>query len=414
MQTVDVSWLVRLRWAAAAVFLLLALATGWFFHLPMPLAAFAAPWVAQVLSNVALSWWVARRQTVRTSTVAVIMGFDTLLLTVLLALSGGPSNPFSVLYLVDVALGAVVLPPLLTWGLLLCALACFGALFIPLPGFLGQPSLGHAELMTLHLKGMWVAFAVAAVTLVTFVLRVRRTLAERETELARERERAVRRDRLASLGTLAAGTAHALGTPLSTIAVVARELERRLQGLPDAVEDARLIREQVERCRRALAQMSTEAGQPAGEALHPRPLESLLREALDGLPEAGRVRVEIPEGLAQASAAFPFRALGQSVQALVRNALQASPPEKAVVLRLGLEQGQLRVEVEDGGEGMQPEVLARAGEPFFTTRLPGQGLGLGLFVARSLAEQLGGDLSLASAPAQGTRVRLTLPLVTRP
>jgi two-component system sensor histidine kinase RegB len=63
---------------------------------------------------------------------------------------------------------------------------------------------------------------------------------------------------------------------------------------------------------------------------------------------------------------------------------------------------------------MQPEVLARAGEPFFTTRLPGQGLGLGLFVARSLAEQLGGDLSLASAPAQGTRVRLTLPLVTRP
>jgi two-component system sensor histidine kinase RegB len=106
--------------------------------------------------------------------------------------------------------------------------------------------------------------------------------------------------------------------------------------------------------------------------------------------------------------------LGQSVQALVRNALQASPPEKAVVLRLGLEQGQLRVEVEDGGEGMQPEVLARAGEPFFTTRLPGQGLGLGLFVARSLAEQLGGDLSLASAPAQGTRVRLTLPLVTRP
>jgi two-component system, sensor histidine kinase RegB len=412
MQTVDVSWLVRLRWAAAAVFLLLALATGWFFHLPMPLGAFAVPWAAQVLSNVALSRWVARRQTVRASTVAAIMGFDTLLLTALLALSGGPSNPFSVLYLVDVALGAVVLPPLLTWGLLLCALACFGALFIPLPGSFGRPPLGHAELMTLHLKGMWVAFAVAAVTLVAFVLRVRHMLAEREAELARERERAVRRDRLASLGTLAAGTAHALGTPLSTIAVAARELERRLQGLPDA-EDARLIREQVERCRRALGQMSAEAGQPAGEMLHPRPLENLLREALDGLPEADRVQIEMPEGLAQASAALPLRALGQSVQALVRNALQASPPEVPVVLRLELEQGRLRVEVEDRGEGMEPDVLARAGEPFFTTRLPGQGLGLGLFVARSLAEQLGGDLSLASTPAQGTRARLTLPLAVR-
>jgi two-component system sensor histidine kinase RegB len=413
MQPVDVSWLVRLRWAAAAVFLLLALATGWFFHLPMPLGAVAVPWVAQVLSNVALSRWVARRQTVRATTVAAIMGFDTLLLTVLLALSGGPSNPFSVLYLVDVALGAVVLPPLLTWGLLLCALACFGALFIPLPGSLGPPPLGHAELMTLHLKGMWVAFAVAAVTLVAFILRVRRTLAAREAELARERERAVRRERLASLGTLAAGTAHALGTPLSTIAVAARELERRLQGMPDAAEDARLIREQVERCRRALSQMSSEAGHPAGETLHPRTLENLLHEALDGLPEANRVRVEMPAGLAQASATLPLRALGQSVQALVRNALQASAPETQVVLRLDLDQGQLRVEVEDRGEGMEPEILARAGEPFFTTRLPGQGLGLGLFVARSLAEQLGGNLSLASTPAQGTRARLTLPLAVR-
>jgi two-component system sensor histidine kinase RegB len=410
MPPVDISWLVRLRWAAAVLFLLLALAAGSFFHIPMPLGAVAVPWVVQVLSNIALARLVARKQSVRPTAVAAIMGFDTLLLTALLALSGGPSNPFSVLYLVDVALGAMVLPPALTWGLLLMALGCFGALFIPLPGALGRPPLGHAELMTLHLKGMWVAFAVAAMTLVAFILRVRRTLAQREAELAQERERAGRRERLASLGTLAAGTAHALGTPLSTIAVAARELERRLECLPDAAEDARLIREQVERCRRALAQMSAEAGQPVGEALHPRALENLLHEALDGLPEAGRVRVEMAEGLAQASAALPVRALGQSVQALVRNALQASPPDTAVVLRLALEPGLLRVEVEDRGEGMPPEVLARAGEPFFTTRHAGQGLGLGLFVARSLAEQLGGDLSLASTPAQGTRARLTLPL----
>src|SRR5262249_1169017 len=161
---------------------------------------------------------------------------DTVLLTVLLALSGGPSNPFSVLYLVDVALGAVVLTPPLTWMLLPLGLACFGALFLPMPW---SPAAGlrPAELIRLHLRRMWVAFAVAGGTLVIFVLRVRGGRAEREAELDRERERAGRRDRLASLATLAAGTAHALGSPLSTIAVAAHELERRLQSLPEAAED---------------------------------------------------------------------------------------------------------------------------------------------------------------------------------
>src|SRR5262249_12749003 len=172
-------------------------------------------------------------------------------------------------------------------------------------------------------------------------------VAARESELARERERAGRRERLASLATLAAGTAHALGTPLATIAVAARELERRLASLPDAAEDARLIQLQIARCREALARMSAESGQSPGEALHPGPLSTLLEEALEGLPEASRVEVEVPDGLATTSAALPVRALGQSVQALVRNALQASTPESKVVLRLGVEGSRLHVTVED-------------------------------------------------------------------
>jgi len=410
MQPVDVSWLVRLRWAAAALFLLLALAAGILFHIPVPPLAVGAVWGLQILSNVALALWVRRRRTVPTTMVAGLMALDTLLLTVLLALSGGPSNPFSVLYLVDVALGAVVLTPALSWGLLGLVLFCFGALFLPMP-WSPTAGLGHAELMNLHLRGMWVAFAVAAGTLVAFVLRVRRALAERDAELGRERERAQRRDRLASLATLAAGTAHALGSPLSTIAVAAAELERRLQSLPEAAEDARLIREQVARCREALDRMSSESGQSPGEMLAPRPVSLLLDEALEGLPEPNRVQVEVQDGVREATAALPVRAVGQSVQALVRNALQASPAGVPVLLRLGLEGDRLRVEVEDRGAGMAPEVLARAGEPFFSTRGSGHGLGLGLFVARSLAEQLGGDLTLTSAPAQGTRARLVVPLV---
>ena len=400
MQPVDVSWLVRLRWAAAVLFLLLALAARSVFHIPVPPLAVGVVWGVQILSNVALGLRVRTHRTVQTTTVAALMALDTLLLTVLLALSGGPSNPFSVLYLVDVALGAVVLSPALTWALLGLVLFCFGTLFLPMP-WSPAASLGHADLMRLHLRGMWVAF----------VLRVRRALADREAELSRERERAQRRERLASLATLAAGTAHALGSPLSTIAVAAHELERRLRTLPEAAADARLIREQVARCREALARMSAEAGQSPGEMLHPRPVSLLLDEALEGLPERGRVLIELQDGVREATAALPIRAVGQSVQALVRNALQASPAGRPVVLRLAVESERLRVEVEDEGDGMAPEVLARAGEPFFSTRGSGHGLGLGLFVARSLAEQLGGDLHLDSAPAQGTRACLTVPLV---
>jgi len=410
MQPLDVSWLVRLRWAAAVLFLLLALAARTVFHIPVPLLAVGGVLGLQILTNVALGIRVRRHRTVRTTTVFALMALDTLLLTVLLGLSGGPSNPFSVLYLVDVALGAVVLTPALTWALLGLVLFCFGALFLPMP-WSPAATLGHADLMRLHLRGMWVAFALAGCTLVAFVLRVRRALAEREAELSRARERAQRRDRLASLATLAAGTAHALGSPLSTIAVAAHELERRLQSLPEAAEDARLIRTQVERCREALAWMSTEAGQSPGEMLHPRPVSLLLEEALEGLPEPERVRIELQDGVREATAALPVRAVGQSVQALVRNALQASPPGRPVHLRLGLDGDRLRVEVEDHGEGMAPEVLARAGEPFFSTRGSGHGLGLGLFVARSLAEQLGGDLSLVSVREEGTRARLIFPLV---
>jgi len=411
MPPVDVSWLVRLRWAAAALFLLLALAAHSVFQVAVPPVAVGAVWTLQVASNLALSVWLRQHRSVRAVTVAGLMALDTVLLTILLGVSGGPFNPFSVLYLVDVALGAVVLTPVLSWALLALVLACFGSLFLPLPWSPGGAGLGHAELMRLHLRGMWVAFALAGGTLVVFVLRVRGALAAREADLARERERAGRRDRLASLATLAAGTAHALGSPLSTIAVAAHELERRLKSLPEAAADARLIRDQVTRCREALAQMSTEAGQQPGEMLQPRPVVLLLDEALDGLPDAGRVRVEVQDGVRDATAALPVRAVGQSVQALVRNALQASPAGVPVHLRLGLEGDRLRVEVEDRGVGMPPEVLARAGEPFFSTRGSSEGLGLGLFVARSLAEQLGGDLSLVSVPAQGTRARLTVPLV---
>ena len=411
-------WLLRLRWGAA--FGQLALVWGVQAGLALRLPFFALELVIglELLSNLLLSGWARRSPRLLASAdgaenaIACVVAVDFALLTVLLALSGGPNNPFTVLYLVEVTLAAVMLAPRRTWVLLGLALACFGVLFAtPRFAWFAAHGLSHEQMMDLHIRGMWVAFGVAAAFIVVFVQRVTRALAERDRELATARNQALRQERLASLATLAAGAAHELSTPLSTIAVVAHELERQLaQAAPEAVADARLIRDEVERCRETLSRMATDAGAPGGEGQGQEPLSRVVDEALAGLAGREQVRVEAHGNLSRQVPLLPLRALGRSAQALVRNALQASPAGAEVLLRVDATPRLLRLEVSDRGSGIPPEVLARVGEPFFTTRQPGAGMGLGVFLARSLSEQLGGSFSLTSAPGSGTRAVVQVPL----
>jgi two-component system sensor histidine kinase RegB len=120
--------------------------------------------------------------------------------------------------------------------------------------------------------------------------------------------------------------------------------------------------------------------------------------------------VEVPAELRAWQVHGPPRALARVLRGLVKNALQATPEPNSVALRVRAESEGARLEVQDGGAGMPAEVLARAGEPFFTTKAPGEGMGLGLFLARTLAEQLGGSLELHSTPGQGTTASLALPV----
>jgi two-component system sensor histidine kinase RegB len=263
--------------------------------------------------------------------------------------------------------------------------------------------------MASHVHGMWVALSLSAIFVVFFVQRVAAALADRERELAAAREQGARREKLASLATLAAGAAHELGTPLGTIAIVAKELERALAS--DAREevrgDLRLIREMVTRCRAILNRMSARAGENAGEALERIPAQAWTDAALDGLPARTRVRVERLD--AGATVVGPPLALGDALRGLLKNALQASAPDAPVALRITAERGRVRAAVTDRGPGMPPEVLARVGEPFFTTKGPGDGMGLGLFLTRALAEQLGGEFHIASRPGEGTEAWIDLP-----
>jgi two-component system sensor histidine kinase RegB len=258
-------WVLRLRYGMAAGEAVIILAIWLGFHLDYSVLWALSPLAVVVVSNIVLARLSDFSMRFPQATLGAAFALDTVCLTSILALTGGQMNPFSLLYLVQITLSAVVLHKIWTWSLGLLSTACFGLLFfvhIPIAAFEGHrtgPGLSP------HLIGMWIAFAVAAILITFFTGKIADTLRRREQEVLALQVRVAKNERLASLVTLAAGAAHELGTPLGTIAIVARELERYASDVSAnqaVLEDARLIRSEVERCRVILERMSAQGAEP--------------------------------------------------------------------------------------------------------------------------------------------------------
>jgi two-component system sensor histidine kinase RegB len=409
-EAINFSWLIKLRWGAIAGQIVTIVGVARFMDVDLPMTALFAVIAVELATNVACVLAARGHRPVQEWWSAAIIALDVVLLTALLHLAGGPFNPFSFLYLVEIAVAALILRPRWTWALVLVSLVGSGALFVG-PR---EPLVSRGDHMQLHLRGMWVAFGVAASFIVYFLMRVRRDLEARERELTEAQGRAARQERLASLATLAAGAAHELATPLGTIAVAAKELEHHLARVEtdgSSVEDVQLIRAQVDRCRAILDSMAAEAGHSAGEPLSDVGAAELLRDVVDGLRAEPPIAIDLDAHNGQ-RLHVPRRALTQAVRSLLKNAQEASAAGAAVQLRASVADDGVRIEVIDHGSGMSEAVLARASEPFFTTKEPGRGMGLGLFLTRTVVERLGGQLSLSSQPGAGTRALVTLPLAS--
>jgi two-component system, sensor histidine kinase RegB len=406
-------WVVRLRYGIVCGEAAIVLGMTAAFHLDIPLLWTLATLAVVLASNLWLASQPAFSVRFPQQTLGGVFVLDTLCLTVMLGLTGGPANPFSLLYLVQITISAVVLTKIWKWALAGLSTVCFGLLF---PFHLSVPAFeGHhvSEGLSPHLVGMWVAFIIAAGLITFFAGKVSEELREREQEVLKLQEQISKNERLASLATLAAGAAHELGTPLATIAVVSRELERyasRLADGNDVLEDAQLIRSEVERCRRILERMSLEGAEPMGEAPRTILLSELLKETLDEFSETQRASfiADVPE--TDVAVVLPVEATTQSLAALIKNALDATVAGGKIIIRAAREGSEIAISVADSGQGMPETVLRRVAEPFFTTKEPGKGMGLGTFLARTFAERLGGGLSFESTPGKGTTAKLHLPV----
>jgi two-component system sensor histidine kinase RegB len=411
---ITLTWLVRLRWGFFASQAATVVGARYVLDVDVPIVALAAVVAASGASNLALDAWSRKQRNPTDAALGVVFAFDTLLLTALLYFSGGPANPFSVFYLVHVTIAAVALG--IRWAGLVVVLSVlsYATLFFR---HVNVPAMEHAHhsgtAFSVHLQGMWVALTIASSLIAYFVTRVSGALRAREGELLRTQQLAARNEKLASLSTLAAGAAHELGTPLGTIAVAAKELERSIRSAPEeAIADARLIRDELERCRAIVRRMSANAGQARGELAEPTTTTQVVAALRERMGEVALSAVDVQGE--EASFAAPPQGLVQVLSNLVLNALHATPDGGArVVLATDMAAGVVRFTVTDRGSGIRREDLDRVGDPFFTTKPPGQGMGLGLFLARAFADRCGGELVFSSEEGKGTRVTLSLPVVAR-
>lgn len=450
--------LIRLRWLAITCELALFVGVSWALDVAFDHLLVALVIGFEVALNLAAIVALRRGVPQGPRLLSAYLILDLIAFTLLLSLSGGPYNPFSFLYLVYIVVALVVVGPRHAAAMVALALLGYGLLFTgheighgsphgpammetgaempsspagaDMPMGMQMPPEsagargatarvaaaggGHSSTeMALHLVGMWFAFLVAAVAMLVLVGRLLLELQRRTDELAAVRERSMLAQRLASLTTLAAGAAHELATPLSSIAVMSRELERSLADRPgddELLADARTIRAEVTRCKAILDQLAVDAGQVAGDGGPTRTVADLLDEAMRGWRGAESARFETDPAATTRLTTLPMRPLRNALMALLDNAHRAEGRRGPVQVRVLLGDRSLVVEVGDDGAGMDEDTLRQATDPFFTTRSQGEGMGLGLFLAQSVATGLGGALSLRSQPGAGTTARLDLPL----
>lgn len=399
-------WLTRLRWLAAVGQVAAVIVAMALLHLPLEILPISLIIGTTVATNIVLEYWLRYGAAQRPALAATVI-LDVLLLTGLLFFCGGPENPFCILYIVHVVMAVVALGYGLTWLIVAESALCYALIvWLHVPIALEQVSEKVNKI------GDWSALVLVSLLIAYFVGRISIALRHRESEIATIRERAARSEMLASLTTLAAGAAHEMGTPLGTIAIASKELELALDQSTELkiwAEDARLIRKEVDRCRNILERMRVDVS----DELRLRPAQVSISEFVGYLEqdlsptEWEKVRCS---GVTDEIVRLPSRAMRQALNVLLRNALEVNPAGGVVELNVRRDGGRIAFEVQDHGPGMEPEVARRAGEPFFTTKPVGKGMGMGLFLVRMVAEQTKGKFDLHSAKGSGTRCTLSLPL----
>lgn len=403
--------LVLIRWAAVAGQAFTAAVVHWGLGFHMPILWVGVAIGMSALLNVAVSFGRPGAARLDDREAAVFLAFDILQLATLLYLTGGLANPFCILLLSPVAVAATILSLPSTLALSLLTILSASVIAIsnrPLP-WDGPPP----ELPLVYQSGLWVGLVLTTLLITLYAWRLAEEARQMTAAIEAANAALTREQRLSALGALAAAAAHELGTPLSTIQLVAREMQKELEPDDPWVEDVGLLASESERCRAILARLSVDPAGDVSEAYTVVPLPALVEAAAQPW---GRDGVELAFTAGPADPAQPRIApvqvrspeLLQGIGNIVHNA--AGFARRRVEIATVWRRDSVEVSVTDDGPGFSEAILDEIGSPFISTREGADGhMGLGVFIAKTLLERTGGTVAFANRPAEeGTGAKVTV------
>jgi len=404
--------LIELRWIAVIGQITTIAAAILIFHIELPLVHMLQVLACLIAFNVAshLRWH--ERRPVSNGEMFLAILVDVSSLTVLLYLSGGTTNPFAFLYLLQVIVSAVLLDVLWTWIIVLVTIACMAGL-----AAFAQPlalPFDHARgIGSLYVQGLLVCFALNAALLVMFISRISDNVRDKATQLAALRQRAAEEEHIVRMGLLASGAAHELGTPLSTVSVILGDWKRMpaFRDDPELIEELTVMQAQLKRCKAIVSGILLSAGEARGESAERTTASSFLDRLAEEWEASRPVRTFIYNNrIADDLPVASDSALRQTIDNLLDNALEASPDW--VYLDAHIDERTLVLTVFDRGPGFAPSMLAHFGKPYHSTKgKPGGGLGL--FLAVNVVRKLGGTVTARNRRQDeggGAEVAVRLPL----
>jgi len=402
--------LIQLRWIAAVGQIVTIAIVQFGLGIELPLEKMALVLAGLLALNVLSYLWQRSHVDVSNRALLLALMLDVTALTAQLYFSGGATNPFTGLYLMQVTLAAVLLEVVFAWTIV--ALAAMGFLMLTrfnLP--LALPPSGVPDLLTLNIYGTLVCFALDAALLVFFLIRITRNLRNRDARLAALRQQAAEEDLIVRMGLLASGAAHELGTPLASVSVILSDWKRMpaIRNDAEMSEEIEEMQAAVQRCKTIVTGILKSAGEARGDVPVVTTVNAfisdIVKEWQDASPAAN---LQYANLFGADEQIVTDSTLKQIVFNLLDNAFEASPTW--IQLTAAREDDTLVLEVRDAGKGFAAEILEHLGTPYQSTK--GRGGGLGLFLVVNVVRKLGGSVTARNLGEGGAVVSLRIPLET--
>ena len=405
---IDPSVVLTIRWLAICGQLMALMFTYFILGFDLPLI----PALVIVALSVLMNLWQNRQAKddsglVEQNLLALI--FDILQLAALLFLTGGLSNPFSVLLLAPVVVSATMLRRRATLVLILTVAASVSVLAVynhPLPW-----NQDMVKLPSLYVAGLWMSLVLSTIFIGGYVWWVA-SAARNLSEALSEAQLAVAEEQQAvALGSLATAAAHKLGSPLNTITVISHELSREITEDDPIYEDVQLLRAEAERCRVILGSLEDYKSQSKPDFETELPINVLIEDLLHERFDADLVEVDVTHdavSMDEVPVATRRAEFIQAIEDILQNAHQFARSKIIVHIEWTLED--IHISINDDGDGFKPSILSRAGQPWNSSRVGQSGhRGLGIFIAHTLIQSIGGSVVFANGKNGGGEVRVSLP-----